>query len=95
MSLKRWDIDSCPCVIFYDDAAFTFVSWERRCNEHKLLDRQPLFDGILLHNQSFNSQYSTSPTPTRQEVEAEKERITTLKIAETDRIESDGPTERK
>ena len=93
MSVKRWALDSCPCVILYDDTAFTFVSWESRCNEHRGLDNQRLFDGVLLHNQSFNSQYSVPATPTRREIEIEKERIATLKIAETDRIERDGATE--
>lgn len=93
MSLKKWTLDSCPCILLYDDVAFTFVNWEARCNEHRGLDGQPLFDGVLAHNQSFNNQYTVPPTPTREEVEAENTRLRALKTSETSRIERAGATE--
>lgn len=93
MSLKRWGLDSCDCVIIYEDSNFTFSSWERRCNEHRALDGQRLYDGIAAHNKSFNDQYSVPPTPTREELKTESNRITQLKISERDRILRAGSSE--
>ena len=93
MSQIRWSLDSCPCVVVYDDRDFTFVRWEKRCDEHKALDGQRLYDGIALHNKSFNDQYSVPPTPTREEEKVESNRVMQLKISERDRINRNGPVE--
>lgn len=95
MTILRWTNDSCPCVIQFDPATVTFVAWEARCDEHKLLVMQALLDAVLIHNNGFNNQYSTGPTPTEQEIENETNRITGLKIAEAARIRANGPTERR
>jgi len=92
--VQAW-IDTCPCVILYDDSAFTFVSWEKRCNEHRLLDGQPLFDAIVAHSNSFNRQFSSAALATKAEFQAEQLRINLLKATEKDRITKAGPTERK
>ncbi len=93
MSIIKWIIDSCPCILLFEDSTITFSRREARCNEHRLLDGQALLDGVIAHNKSFNDQYSVPPTPTREEEKAEGLRITTLKIAEKERILRDGPTE--
>lgn len=95
MSLKRWTLDSCPCIMQYDDATMTFVKWEARCDEHKLLDGQPMFDGVLAHNQSFNNQFTLGPSPTREEFRTETFRVKKLKTDEAKRIQRNGPTERE
>jgi len=95
MTVLRWTVDSCPCVIQFDPATGTFVTWESRCDEHKLLDSQALYDAVLIHNNGFNNQYSVGPTPTRQELEDEAVRIRGIKVTEKDRITRAGPTERK
>jgi len=92
MTILRWVLDSCPCVIQFDTIADTFVKWERRCD---LLDNQALYDAILVHNNGYNRQYSIGPTPTEREREDETLRITALKTSEQNRIKSAGPTERK
>jgi len=95
MTILRWNVDSCPCIIQFDTAGDTFVKWESRCDEHKLLDNQPLYDAILAHNNGFNRQYSPGPTPTERQIEDETNRVTALKTSEANRIRSAGPTERK
>lgn len=95
MTILRWVLDSCPCVIQFDTIGDTFVKWESRCDLHKLLDNQALYDAILVHNNGYNRQYSAGPTPTEQEIEDELVRIVALKTSEQNRIKSAGPTERK
>jgi len=95
MTILRWTVDSCPCVIQFDPATGTFVDFEARCDEHKLLVFQALFDAVLIHNNGFNNQFSVGPTPTEQEIEDEVVRVTGLKIAEAARIRANGPTERR
>jgi hypothetical protein len=91
MSHKRWKVDSCPCVLIYEDSNFTFVRREVRCREHSGLDGQPLFDGVLAHCASFNRQYSLPPSPTDDDRKTESARIKTLKEAEKARITRLGP----
>ncbi len=93
MSAKRWFLDSCPCVIIYEDSNFTFVRWEKRCFQHRAFDGQSLYDELAAHNKSFNDQYSVPTTPTREEIKTEANRVTQLKITETDRIKRAGATE--
>lgn len=95
MTILRWVLDSCPCVILYDIAGATFVKWEARCEEHKLLDNQALYDTVLIHNNGFNNQFSVGPTPTERELKDETLRVTALKVSEKDRITRAGTTERK
>jgi len=95
MTILRWTLDSCPCVIRFDPATETFDDYEARCDEHRTLQNQALYDGVKAHNNSFNNQYSVGPTPTEQELEDEANRITGLKIAEAARIRANGPTERR
>ncbi len=95
MTILRWVLDSCPCTIQFDSVGDTFVKWEARCDEHKLLDNQALYDAVLLHNNNFNKQFSVGPTPTERELEDERLRIWALKTSEQNRIKSAGPTERK
>jgi len=93
MTILRWVLDSCPCVIEFDSRGDVFVKWESRCDEHKLLDNQALYDAILIHNNGYNNQYSVGPTPTERELEDEAVRITALKTSEQNRIRNAGPTE--
>ena len=91
----RWIVDSCPCVLIFDKNGFVFERFEARCDEHKLLDGQALFDGVRTHCASFNSQHTLPPMASDEAKEQEKLRIGGLKGTERARIESNGPTERR
>ena len=93
MTILEWSPNTCPCLIQYDPATDTFVKSVRRCNEHRLVDGQPLLDAIQAHVRSFSRQFAVDITAPKEDYIAESTRISELERAEKERIESEGPTE--
>lgn len=77
----EFEFSTCNCVFVIDLSDFSYMETIQKCQHHKALDGQALFDEALSHNRSFSTIGVLTEEEVSQEAQArgvEKERIKAL-----------------